>query len=109
MISENVTFVAVAKASDVAEDSVIKVVALGRKLAVYNFQGAFYATDEICSHAEASLADGFMIDDTIECPLHGACFSIKTGKALSPPATEPIGTYPVKVENEEIHIGFPST
>lgn len=102
-----VSFVAVAKITDVEEDAVIKVVALGKKLAVYKYQGVFFATDEICSHAEASLAEGFMIDDTIECPLHGACFSIRTGEALSPPATKPIGVYPVRVENDEIQIGVP--
>jgi len=46
----------------------------GLSFAVYNLDGKFYATDEICSHAHASLAEGFIQDDTIECPLHGACF-----------------------------------
>lgn len=100
-------FVAVAKAESFAPGSVMKVEVGGLSFAVYNLDGSFYATDEICSHAHASLADGFILDDTIECPLHGACFSIKTGEALSAPATDPILTYPVRVENGDVLIGIP--
>jgi len=100
-------FHAVAKADAVAPGNVIKVEANGLCFALYNLDGAFYATEEICSHAHASLAEGFIIDDTIECPLHGACFSIKTGEALTAPATDPVQTYPVRVENDDILIGIP--
>lgn len=99
----------VSKIDAVAPGAVIKVEANGLCFALYNLDGAFYATEEICSHAHASLAEGFIIDDTIECPLHGACFSIKTGEALSAPATDPVQTYPVRIENGEILIGIPSS
>jgi len=100
-------FVAVAKADGLAPGSVMKVEAGGLSFALYNLDGTFYATEEICSHAHASLAEGFILDDTIECSLHGACFSIKTGEALSAPATDPILTYPVRVENGDVLIGIP--
>lgn len=100
-------FVAVAKADSVGPETVIKVEANGLSFALYNVDGDFYATEEICSHAHASLAEGFIIDDTIECPLHGACFSIKTGEALSAPATDPILTYPVRVDGNDVLIGIP--
>jgi len=102
-------FVPVAKADRVAPGSVIKVEVRGLSFALYNLDGAFYATEEICSHAHASLAEGFVLDDTVECPLHGACFSIKTGEALSAPATDPILTFPVRVENGTVLVGIPRT
>ena len=104
-IESSLVFVFVAKVSDVAQGAVIKVEVVGLDLAPFNLDGTFYATDEICTHAHASLAEGFVIGDTVECPLHGACFSIKTGEALSPPATKPLKTYPVRVENGEILVG----
>jgi nitrite reductase/ring-hydroxylating ferredoxin subunit len=97
----------VAKVGDVAPGSVLKIAAGKFSIALYNLDGTLYATDEICSHAYASLAEGFIIDDTIECPLHGACFSIKTGEALSAPAIDPITTYPVRIENDVVLIGLP--
>lgn len=100
-------FVAVAKADAVSPGNVIRVEANGICLALYNLDGTFYATEEICSHAHASLAEGFIIDDTIECPLHGACFSIRTGEALSAPATDPVITYPVRVEGDDVLVGIP--
>lgn len=102
-------FVCVARVGDVAPGEVIKADVAGRSIALFNLDGTYYATDEICSHAHASLAEGFVIDDCIECPLHGATFSIKTGQALSAPATEPIATYPVRVEANEILVRVPQS
>ena len=49
-----------------------------------------------------------MEGDEIECPLHGGCFSIRTGEATCPPATEPLATYEVRIEGEDILIGIPA-
>jgi nitrite reductase/ring-hydroxylating ferredoxin subunit len=100
-------YIAVAKVSDIEPGSVIRVEASGRALALYNLDGRFYATDEICTHAYASLAEGFVDGETIECPLHGAAFNIKTGEALTPPATEPLATYSVRVEGDDVLVGVP--
>lgn len=64
----------------------------------------FYALDNTCSHALASLADGWVEEDCIECPLHAAAFSLATGEALSLPATEPVGTHQVDVRGDEIWV-----
>ena len=81
----------------------------GRKeIAIYNLDGQFYATDDICTHAYASLADGYVEGELIECPLHGGCFDIKTGKAMTPPVTEDLKTYEVKIDGEQILVGVPS-
>ena len=76
----------------------------GRRIAVYHCGDAFYATTDICSHAYAELSEGYLdCDDcTIECPLHGSRFSIRTGAALSLPAYEPIVTYPVRMDGDDL-------
>ena len=58
-------------------------------------------TDQ-CSHEEVSLYLGCIQGDNIKCSLHGSRFSLKTGEPLEDPATDPIGTYAVKVEGEKI-------
>ncbi len=64
-------------------------------IAVFNVEGEFYAVADMCTHAEASMADGYIDGDTIECPLHGAKFCLKTGEALCQPASEPLQSFPV--------------
>jgi nitrite reductase/ring-hydroxylating ferredoxin subunit len=68
-------------------------------VALFRVGDQFYATDDICTHAEASLSDGYVDGDVVECPFHSARFCIRTGKALSLPASEPLKTYPVKIED----------
>ncbi len=92
----------VANADDIDEDDVIQVEVEGQVLAIYRLEDGFYATDGICSHAEACLADGFVMDGFIECPLHQGRFEIKTGKARSAPATEDLRTYELKIEGSRI-------
>lgn len=106
MNNTTLTFVSVAKQTDIADGAAIKADIDGLQIAVFHVDGQFYATDEICSHAYASLAEGYVVDGAVECPLHGACFSLKTGEALSAPATDPIATYPVRIENGEILVGI---
>jgi 3-phenylpropionate/trans-cinnamate dioxygenase ferredoxin component len=71
-------------------------------IAVFNVDGAFFAISDICTHAEASLSEGQVDGRTIECPLHGACFDLRTGEALTPPATEPVQTYAVVLQDDDV-------
>ncbi len=73
-------------------------------IAVFKLEDGYYAIDNTCSHAEASLSEGEIEDGKIECPLHGALFDIRTGKNLSFPAVTPVKAYPVKVENGYLFI-----
>jgi naphthalene 1,2-dioxygenase system ferredoxin subunit len=92
-------WVKVALVSDVPEDGTL-LVSLGvEPLCLYNIGGRIYATHDTCTHGQASLADGFIENGEIECPLHQGRFSIETGKAVGLPCTEDIRTYAVKVEN----------
>ena len=75
-----------------------------RSIAVFNVDGALYAIDDICTHAEASLQSGYLEDCEIECPLHGARFDIRTGEATELPAVVPVDTFPVRVEGGDIEL-----
>jgi 3-phenylpropionate/trans-cinnamate dioxygenase ferredoxin component len=68
--------------------------------------GEVKALDDKCSHGEISLSEGFVDDETIECWAHGAKFDLNTGKPLSLPAYEPVSTYEVLIENDEIYLEY---
>jgi len=61
--------------------------------------GEFYALDDTCTHEEASLADGWISDGEVECPLHAGKFCLKTGAVLSMPATRDTKTHKVEVRD----------
>jgi nitrite reductase/ring-hydroxylating ferredoxin subunit len=97
-------WVAVAKAGAVAEGEVTGATVEGKEIAVYNVEGTFYATDNLCTHAFAFLSDGWLDGDVIECPLHAGRFEVKTGKGLGPPIECDIKTYPVRVVGDDIQV-----
>jgi naphthalene 1,2-dioxygenase system ferredoxin subunit len=92
----------VAAVDELPEDDVMQVTVGGMVLALYRVGDEFYATDDCCTHEEASLADGYLQDDTIECPRHQGVFHIPTGKALEAPVTEDIRVHPVRVDGGRI-------
>lgn len=73
-------------------------------IALYNLDGRIYATHGICTHALAFLAEGFVEDGKIECPLHQGQFDIRTGKALCSPVTQAIKTFAAKVEGDDVFV-----
>ncbi|HWI61427.1 MAG TPA: bifunctional 3-phenylpropionate/cinnamic acid dioxygenase ferredoxin subunit [Symbiobacteriaceae bacterium] len=77
-----------------------------RAIAIFNCGGTYYAVDDTCSHADASLAEGEFHKDTcqVACPLHGARFDVKTGEALSLPAVTPVETYKVTIDGTAIMV-----
>jgi naphthalene 1,2-dioxygenase ferredoxin component len=89
----------VANAADVPDQGTLPVNLGGEPVCLYNLDGAIYATHDICSHGNANLSEGFVVDGQIECPFHQGLFDIKTGEATAAPCTVAIRTYPVKVEN----------
>ncbi len=74
---------------------------------VLNLNGKFYCVADLCSHDGGPLEDGELDGYAIECPRHGACFDVRTGAALSMPATSPIPTYAVKVEDGVVYVESP--
>lgn len=63
-----------------------------------------FAVDDVCSHSDASLSEGEVTDFKIECWLHGAEFDLRTGEALTLPATQPIETYPVTIDGNSVTV-----
>ncbi|WP_292023110.1 non-heme iron oxygenase ferredoxin subunit [Maritimibacter sp. UBA3975] len=76
------------------------------KIAIYRVGDEFLATGAICTHMESDLTEGYLDDDVVECALHAATFNVRDGRALSLPATEPLTTYPVRVEGGMVEVGF---
>lgn len=100
-------WVDVCATDDIEEEDVIEVEWAGRTFAVYRSpQDTFHATDPLCTHERASLADGLVQGDVIECPKHNGRFNYKTGEARRPPARENLRTYPVRIEGGRVFIGI---
>jgi 3-phenylpropionate/trans-cinnamate dioxygenase ferredoxin subunit len=77
----------------------------GRQYALYRTaDNRYFATDGLCTHEDAELADGFVMDTIIECPLHNGRFDFTTGEAKGAPACVNLATYPVKVEAGRIFL-----
>lgn len=70
----------------------------GIPIAVFNVDGKYYAIENLCTHQAETLSNGEVEKLEITCPRHGARFSLVTGEALSPPAYEPVATFPVRIE-----------
>jgi 3-phenylpropionate/trans-cinnamate dioxygenase ferredoxin subunit len=68
--------------------------------------GDVKALDDKCSHGEISLSEGFVDNETIECWAHGAKFDLNTGKPLSLPAYEPVATYEILIDNNDIFVEY---
>ncbi len=100
----NDNWIDVASAADVPEDDVIGIDIAGKSLALYQVDGAIYATDNICTHGNARLCDGFLDGHEIECPLHQGKFDIRNGKAMCAPLTEDVRAYPVKIEGSRVFV-----
>ena len=73
-------------------------------VAMFRIGNEVYAIGDLCSHAEASLAEGEVYDTTVECPRHGSEFELTTGEPLSLPATRPVPTYQVSVEEGTVYL-----
>ena len=73
-------------------------------IAVFNVDGAYYAIEDVCTHDGGILTGGTVEGAEVECPRHGARFSLTTGEALSPPAYEPVPTFPVRVEQGMVQV-----
>lgn len=75
-----------------------------KQIAIYNLDGIYYATDNICTHSYAFLSEGAFEDGVIECPIHGGAFDVKTGKAVCSPASVELRTYPVRILGNDVQI-----
>jgi len=83
----------------VGEGEILKVEKEGLTLAIYRVEGAFYVTDDHCTHGPGSLSEGYLDGFVIECDFHNGAFDIRNGEVVAPPCMVPLKTYKV-VPNE---------
>lgn len=95
-------WVKVAGAGDLAEGRAKVVQAKGQMLALARVGADYFALEDLCTHDGGPLGEGEIFGDLIECPRHGARFSVRTGQAITLPAVLGVKTYPVKVQGEDI-------
>jgi nitrite reductase/ring-hydroxylating ferredoxin subunit len=101
-------FVSVAKTADLGPGEMTYVEVGDEPVCLINLDGTFYALNDVCTHQEASLSDGTILGDEIECPLHGGAFEIRTGQPTSFPVVTPVETYQVRVVDDEVQVAVPS-
>lgn len=97
-------WIAVTSVNDVSKPGMRAVQVGGASIAIYNVDGNFYATSNVCTHATAFLTQGYLEGTMIECPLHGGQFDIVTGKGLCAPVSRDLRTFPVRVTGDTIEI-----
>jgi Ferredoxin subunits of nitrite reductase and ring -hydroxylating dioxygenases len=100
-------WIKVAFAQELGNDEVKMVNVGGYGVALYRVEDEFFATDGMCTHGKALLAEGFVEDGCIECPLHQGRFDIRTGKAMCAPVTMDLRTHAVKREGDDIYVLSP--
>jgi naphthalene 1,2-dioxygenase system ferredoxin subunit len=98
----------VAAEADLFEGAGIAVQAQSYDVVLFSIEGEVFATDNICSHGHARLCDGFIEGHEVECPFHQGRFDVRTGAATCAPATEPVKSWPVKIEGGRVYLQFES-
>jgi len=98
------TFVRVAKTSAIPNGAGAYFDVDGAPIAIFHVDGQYYATTDICTHEEASLSEGELEGEIVECPLHGARFNVRTGDVKALPAVVKLQTYPVRVVGDNLEV-----
>ena len=78
--------------------------AAGKKIALFNLEGTFYAIDDTCTHRGGPLSEGEVSGEEVTCPWHGAIYNIKTGAVLGPPAPRGVARYAVRVQGADVEV-----
>ena len=97
-------FVKAAKTDEIAPGQSKMLEVNGKKIAIFNVAGSFYAIDDTCSHRGGSLSQGMIEGEKITCPWHGAVFDIRSGEVLGPPAPKGVARYNVRVDGVQIEV-----
>ena len=103
-MAEETTLVRVGRTDDIPLNEAKRVDVNGTPVAVFHLPLGFFAIADTCSHEESSLSEGFIDEDMVECPKHGAQFEIESGHNRSLPATRPVTSYRVVVDGDEVYV-----
>ena len=98
-------FVRVASVNDLEDEETMQVDVGDEPVLLARLDGEFYAIGEECTHDGGPLSQGWVEDGQVECPLHGAQFDLKSGDFTAPPAADPVKSYPVRVEGDDVLVG----
>ncbi len=98
------TFRRAASTEDFSSGNVRKVEIDGSQIMIIRLGDSFHALDSTCTHEDADLSRGILSGNSIVCPLHLSRFNVETGDVENPPATEPLRTYSVRVDGNEIYV-----
>lgn len=91
--------------TDIPEGTMKTIVVQEKRIAIAHIGKEYFAIDDTCSHEECSLGtEGFLEEHIVICGCHGAQFDITTGDVLSLPATKPVQSYEVTIQDEQIII-----
>jgi nitrite reductase/ring-hydroxylating ferredoxin subunit len=99
-------FTTVGKVDDVPEGEMRSFQIGGEDIAVANVDGTLYAFGDVCTHAHCSLSEGDLDGTTVTCACHGSEFDVTSGEVLGGPAVEPVDSYEVSTEGDELKIGI---
>ena len=91
--------------SSVADGAMLLGHAHGEPALLVRRGDAVFAIGAICTHYGAPLADGLLVEETVRCPWHHACFNLRTGEALRPPALDPVSCWHVEQRNGTAYVG----
>jgi 3-phenylpropionate/trans-cinnamate dioxygenase ferredoxin component len=97
-------YIRVAKTDEIPAGSGMYFDVDGAPIAIFHVDGSFYATADVCTHEEASLSEGELEGEIVECPLHGARFNVRTGEVKALPAVVRLRTYPLRVVDNAIEV-----
>ena len=97
-------FIKVAMIGDIALGEARRVEAGGKRIALFNIDGTFYAIDDTCTHRGGPLSEGMVMGAEVTCPWHGSVFDVTSGAVLGAPAPREVARYAVGVEGEDIKV-----
>ncbi len=97
-------FVKVGTTGDIAPGQGKSIDVGGKKIALFNLNGTYYAIDDACTHRGGPLSEGELSGNEVTCPWHGAVFDVTTGNVLGPPAAKGVSRYNVRASGESIEV-----
>ncbi len=97
-------YVKVAVTDDIPPNQGKLVEVQGKKIALFNLEGRYYAIDNTCTHRGGPLSEGELEGDEVTCPWHGAKFKVTSGEVLSPPAPRAVKSFPIRVAGNDLEV-----
>jgi 3-phenylpropionate/trans-cinnamate dioxygenase ferredoxin subunit len=105
-MTETTAYVRACALADLPAEGALGVEINDTPVAIVRAGGEVFALRDVCSHEEVPLSEGDIYDCTVECWLHGSCFDLRTGQPTGPPATQPVPTYSVKIDDDDVYVAL---